>query len=449
MLAEAKVYKILQGQKGIPKLYQVCSEGGYNILVMELLGPSVEGLFQNCNRKFSIPTLLAIAEQMIDRIETFHYKGLLHRDIKPDNFVIGTNETANLIYIIDYGLAKRFRSLKSHLHIPMREGKKLIGTARYSSVNTHLGFEQSRRDDLECLGYTLLYLARGSLPWQGLGIEDKKEKYEKILNMKTEFHIETLCQGLPIEFARYMYYCRELKFEDKPDYKQLKSQFRECLNKIQVPSTKFVYDWNLLKSDFKSSPRKMQASNDTSYPGSPAASRQNIESESFAGKLGECQIKEQRQKRRKFEISNLLASLPPGLRPILKKSQEQEDLKNEKEFEESKISLSLLVPKESNFTFMNPQMLSPIAAESDTCEENNNFKDKARLKDIIENVITRQETVNNKILRKPRNLEELSKFMKDMDQAIVRKFTREMSEKSSCNLKTIDIGENSSLFGIF
>ena len=124
---------------------------------------------------------MLVAEQLITRIEYIHSKHFIHRDIKPDNFLVGRGRRANIIFVIDFGLSKRFRHPKTRQHMPYREGKNLTGTPRYASINNHLGIEQSRRDDMESLGYVLCYFSRGSLPWQGLKANTKKQKYQKIM----------------------------------------------------------------------------------------------------------------------------------------------------------------------------------------------------------------------------------------------------------------------------
>ncbi|XP_028751497.1 casein kinase 1-like protein 12 [Neltuma alba] len=246
LLYESKLYRILQGGTGIPNVRWFGVEGDYNVLVIDLLGPSLEDLFNFCSRKLSLKTVLMLADQMINRVEFVHSKSFLHRDIKPDNFLMGLGRRANQVYIIDFGLAKKYRDSSTHQHIPYRENKNLTGTARYASMNTHLGIEQSRRDDLESLGYVLMYFLRGSLPWQGLKAGTKKQKYEKISEKKVSTSIEALCRGYPTEFASYFHYCRSLRFDDKPDYAYLKRIFRDLFIREGFQFD-YVFDWTILK----------------------------------------------------------------------------------------------------------------------------------------------------------------------------------------------------------
>ncbi|KAH7691539.1 Non-specific serine/threonine protein kinase protein [Dioscorea alata] len=243
---ESKLYMLLQGGTGIPHLKWFGAEGEYNAMVIDLLGPSLEDLFNYCNRKFTLKTVLMLADQLINRVEYMHSRGFLHRDIKPDNFLMGLGRRANQVYIIDYGLAKKYRDLQTHKHIPYRENKNLTGTARYASVNTHLGVEQSRRDDLESLGYVLMYFLRGSLPWMGLKAGTKKQKYDKISEKKMLTPVEALCKSYPLEFISYFHYCRSLRFEDKPDYSYLKRLFRDLFIR-EGYQFDYVFDWTVSK----------------------------------------------------------------------------------------------------------------------------------------------------------------------------------------------------------
>ena len=169
---------------GIPAVKSYGFSGHYNIMVMELLGKSLEDLFQDSKRRFSLKTVCLLAHQMLDRMEFIHNKHIIHRDIKPDNFVMGLNNKCDIVYILDFGLAKKYRSSRTLQHIKFNINKKLTGTARYASINALRGCEQSRRDDLEAIGYVLMYFLRGSLPWQGLKVNKGEDRYKKIYQKK-------------------------------------------------------------------------------------------------------------------------------------------------------------------------------------------------------------------------------------------------------------------------
>ena len=147
------MYRELANIRLFASVYWFGQQDNYTIMVMDLLGPSLEDLFTKCNRRFSLKTVLQLADQLLDRVDTLHARHLIHRDIKPANFVIGLGKQGHTVYCIDFGLSKRFRNPKNLQHIPFRDGRSLTGTPRYASINNHLGVEQSRRDDLECVIY--------------------------------------------------------------------------------------------------------------------------------------------------------------------------------------------------------------------------------------------------------------------------------------------------------
>mmetsp|Transcript_24917 Transcript_24917/g.24591 ORF Transcript_24917/g.24591 Transcript_24917/m.24591 type:complete len:162 (+) Transcript_24917:142-627(+) len=160
---ESAILLRLKEEPGVPKVKWYGTNGPFNVLIMDLLGYTIQELFFMCQKVFSLKTVLMIAEQAISRIESLHSYHLIHRDIKPENFLIGKNQFENIIYLIDFGLSKRYKKSPKN-HIKYKQGKGFTGNQRFCSNNALLGIEQSRRDDLEALGYMLIYLLSGSLP---------------------------------------------------------------------------------------------------------------------------------------------------------------------------------------------------------------------------------------------------------------------------------------------
>lgn len=240
---EFTIYKKIAGNS-IPKVFEygkINFENQFlNCMTMELLGMSLEKAYSSLNKTFSLKTLFMIGKTCLSRIEYMHHRHLIHRDIKPENFVL--DKSLNKILLIDFGLAKEYRSATTLLHRQFKQNKSLTGTARYAALNTHLGYEQSRRDDLESLGYMLVYFLKGRLPWQGLKAETKNEKYALIKDLKSKTTMFDLCQGLPNEIYLYMVHVRNLSYDESPDYGFLESLFESGL-RYRGLEDDGVFDW--------------------------------------------------------------------------------------------------------------------------------------------------------------------------------------------------------------
>jgi len=239
--SEASIMNYLKGPN-IPNVRSYGTSGNYNILIMQLMGKSLEDLI-NIRKTFPLKTVCLIGYQMITVLEYIHNKHIVHRDLKPDNFVMGLNELAKYVYLLDFGLAKKYRSSTTLKHYPLINKKKLTGTARYASINALRGYEQSRRDDLESAGYVLMYFLRGSLPWQGIPGKNKDERYKKILQKKEETSAHELCKDFPEEFEKYIDYTRNMEYEEDPDYERLKEYFKNIIEE-KNENFDYIYIWS-------------------------------------------------------------------------------------------------------------------------------------------------------------------------------------------------------------
>ena len=239
---ESQIMIYLKG-KGIPKIEKYIEEENYSIMIMELLGKSLETLMKETDtKKFSLKTIGLLGYELIPIIKFIHDKNIIHRDIKPDNISIGYDDPCEL-YFIDFGLAKKYRSSRTLIHNPMTKHSKLTGTARYASINALDGLEQSRRDDLESFGYVLTYFYKGGLPWMGIHAKTKEEKYSKILEIKKSMETEKLLHNGPKELIDYLNYCKQLQYEQDPDYNYLISLFKDLVTKTVKENIDYQYDW--------------------------------------------------------------------------------------------------------------------------------------------------------------------------------------------------------------
>jgi len=241
--SEAYIMSYLNGPR-IPMVKSFGYTGDYNVLIMELMGKSLEDLFESMpTKKMSIRCVCNLGYQMVEILEYIHNKHIIHRDIKPDNFVMGKGIKSKNLYLLDFGLAKKYRSSSTLKHYPLLKRKHLTGTARYASINALNGYTQSRRDDLEAVGYVLAYFLLGKLPWQGMLNKNKDERYKKIMEIKRDTDPHDLCKNLPSEFEKYISYTRSLEYEQDPDYNMLKQLFLKVLSDEGFCFDHY-YDWD-------------------------------------------------------------------------------------------------------------------------------------------------------------------------------------------------------------
>jgi serine/threonine protein kinase len=218
---ESAIYYHLIKHDGIPSVKWFGKDDVNYYMVFELLGESLESLKQRRGR-FDLNLTLQVGIQILNLLKTIHYEGLIHRDIKPDNFLLGLNDKKRQLYIIDFGFCKSYR--KGIHHIPIRKTSSLIGSPSFASINAHEFTELSRRDDLESLGYMLLYLYKGTLNLHQES-DDFLVNNESIKQKKTDIFNDAT---IPCELVKYMSYVRSLGFDEDPDYSVLLSKKKKA-----------------------------------------------------------------------------------------------------------------------------------------------------------------------------------------------------------------------------
>lgn len=222
---EYLIYSSLKKSRNFPKIYHYGEYKNSRILVMQRLGVSLKQLFTNRNYFFNMNTISNIAVQVLYRLQELHDKGWLHQDIKPENILID-NTLGQKIYLVDYGTSGFWWDNEHKTHVEEVHSNKIVGTARYSSLGNHKGINQSRRDDLESLGYMLVYFIKKRLPWQGISTKTFRQKWREVRKIKEKTRIEVLCKGLPYCFSLYFYHITTIRFQDTPNYSYLRDLFR-------------------------------------------------------------------------------------------------------------------------------------------------------------------------------------------------------------------------------
>ena len=243
---ESKILLLMKNCTGFPTCYDFILTDQDKILIMDYLGPNLDTIMNklpsdNNIKKFTTKTSLMIMIQAIERLKSLHEKGIIHRDIKPENFVIGPKNKERIIYLIDFGLSKKISNDK--ILPTIKADRNIIGTMRYISMNTHQGYEQGRRDDLESLFYIIIYFIKGELPWQNIKCKTRQEKYNKIFEIKKKVTEDgELVEDLPLEMKKMLEYILGLNFAERPNYLMMKKAIELILNKLNY-SNDLQFDW--------------------------------------------------------------------------------------------------------------------------------------------------------------------------------------------------------------
>ncbi|KAH7329437.1 casein kinase I isoform delta-A [Stachybotrys elegans] len=235
---EEEIYISIAGGTGIPNVKWFGHQGPYSIIVLDLLGPSLDDLHRYCGGKFSLKTVLMIADQALYRLQHIHSKGYLHRDVKPANLLMGCGKKGNVVYLIDYALAVNISGIERR---EQPRGVAWAGTPDFASLTCHNRYGQSWGDDLESLLYSLVFLATGTLPWYDVPCpsDAQLDEQTKLMKMRPP---ESICEGLPRQFARFLTIVRGLRYGEKPNYTHLRRMFNLLFVERGFKHD-FVFDW--------------------------------------------------------------------------------------------------------------------------------------------------------------------------------------------------------------
>ena len=240
---ESKIMTEMKGKLGFPTCYQVIYLKQELVMVTDLLGPNIQDIMDNIEgKKFTMKSTLLLTEQMLKRLRDLHEKGIIHRDMKPENFVIGKGKNEKLIYMIDFGLSRHYLIEKTQQHIPMKSDRAIVGTLRYISMNCHEGLEVSRRDDLESLAYMMIHFVIGELPWMGIKAKSLGEKYKRVYEKKQETVPDDICKILPDEMKSFLQHILNLEFEEKPNYDYLEGLIKSLKSKYGFKNDD-IFEW--------------------------------------------------------------------------------------------------------------------------------------------------------------------------------------------------------------
>ena len=320
--------------------------------------------------------------QCLERLKDLHDKGIIHRDMKPENFVIGRKNKERTIYLIDFGLSKKYIN-DNNIHISMKKERNIIGTVRYISMNTHQGFEQSRRDDLESLIYIIIYFIKGELPWQGIKYKTKSEKYSKIFEIKKKSTIKggELCESIPAEFQAIIDYIIGLEFTEKPNYSMIKNIIEMILAKLNYHND-LQFDWynlefltNLYKPSLIENNEQKKSSNNNNNENKENENKEILNNTKIndKNKLENIEIKKKNDKK-----NEIIKSFNNNIQTDINK--DKKNINHSNRFKQNK-SISKAKHNSINLEFKS-KYKSPINMGNINFEKNNNNKENGEIKKV-------------------------------------------------------------------